>query len=332
MPRPAKIWARKNRPGFYATIGKQKVFLGLDRAHAEREFHRLKAATKPIPRSKQRVDTLVDLYLDHASREVRESTFINYKWFLQSWCDHAGSRIASELKPLDVAAWVAGQQWNPTTRHQAISIAIRWSRWCKRMGHLDRHVLEDTPRPKQLVREAAPPEEIDQLLAAIPDQQLRDIATVIFDSGARPGEIRTLTAAQINWEARSAVVTGKRGSRIISLTERSIAILERCAITVKDGPLLLNMEGRPWSKTMLPKRFNRLCKRLGIHVVPYMLRHDLYRRASKAGASDLAIAKQLGHADLKMLAAHYAHIDTTQTRDVVDAAAAKPREPKSDDP
>jgi integrase len=200
------------------------------------------------------------------------------------------------------------------------------------MGHLDRHVLEDTPRPKQLVREAAPPEEIDQLLAAIPDQQLRDIATVIFDSGARPGEIRTLTAAQINWEGRSAVVTGKRGPRIISLTERSIAILERCAITVKDGPLLLNMEGRPWSKTMLPKRVGRLCKKLGIHVTPYHLRHDLYRRASKAGVPDLHIAKQLGHADLKMLAAHYAHVDTTQTRDAVDKASQDqcPQKPSQD--
>ncbi len=316
MPRPAKIWTRKNRPGWYATINGRKISLGLDRAEAERRFHALKAAGRPVARSALTVVALVDLYLDWARSEVKGTTWEAYRWLLQKWVDHAGRRKAAEIKPLDLTAWFKLCKWNASMRRHAIEVVRGWARWSKAQGYLEADILTDLRYPKTIPREAAAPGAIDAFLGAIQCERFRDVCTVLLDTGCRPGEIRTLEASQVDWAAPTARVVGKTGPRVVSLTQRSLGILARCAEQWPVGALLRNRNGDPWRSAALNGRFSRLCARL----VPYHCRHAFWGRATRAGVDSVVIARQLGHSNLNMLVKHYAHPSTEQTREAVEKA------------
>lgn len=338
--RPAKLWQRKGRPGWFATIdGKQEQF-GLDFDEALEAFRDRKASNRPVERSRMSVDDLVDEYLKASATEVAETTQGNYAWYLQQWVDFAGDRIAADLKPLDLTAWcktksgrtkidpetkeiVSIRDWNAGTRRAAIEIVRRWSRWCVSQGYLARDPLAGAKLPRIKPRDAAAAGAIDAFLSKITSPALRDIATVLLDTGARPGEIRTLTAGQIDWVASSAVVRGKMGGRVISLTERSRTILLAATKRYAEGPLLRTRHGNPWESSTLNREYREICERAGVKVVPYHARHDLYRRASKAGVDGVIIAAQLGHKNLRMLVSTYAHVQADQTKEAVEKAQAK---------
>ena len=322
MPRKAALWQRSGRSGWWATIDGRQVNLGDDYKDAQKELYRRKASNRPAERSRALVVQLVDEFLSASHANVQASTFANYRWYLQQWVNFAGHRPAAGLKPLDVTAWFRSRgQWNPTTRRLAAELVRRWSRWAKAQGYLDVDVLAGLRAPKTIPRTAARPEDIQNFLQAVTCPLLRDIAIVLLDTGARPGEIRTLTAGQISWADSTAIVNGKTGPRVISLTGRSLATLANLATLYPTGPLFRNRAGRIWTRSQLCYRFRVISKRANVYVFPYHFRHDFYRRASKAGVPDLHVMKQLGHTDLKMLATRYSHVDTEQTKEAVERAA-----------
>ena len=322
MPRPAKLWKRAGRDGWWATIDRRKVQLGTDRAEAEKEFHRRKAATRPVHASRESVAVLVDRMLECVHSDVKASTFETYRWYLQQWVNFAGTRPAAGLKPLDVTAWFRTRpQWNPSTRRLATEMIRRWSRWCKAQGYLDSDVLSGARGPKPVARKAADPRAIEAFLAAVTCPLLRDIATVLLDTGARPGEIRTLTAENLDWTSSMATVNGKTGPRTISLTERSLKILRRLSEIYPSGPLLRNRDGDIWTRTQLAWRFRAVSKRANVYVFPYHLRHSWWAKARKAGVDSIVAAAQLGHKDLKMLLKVYAHVEPEMLKEAVERAA-----------
>jgi integrase len=338
VPRTAKLWRHATRPGWWATIAGKKVNCGLNYDDALKRFHSLKAASRPVARSQIPVEDLVDEYLDAVFTDVLAATHANYRWYLQKWVEFAGSRIASTLKPLDVTAWLKTQVprtrrrqggkretetqgWNASSRRTAVELVKRWSRWCKVQGYLDVDPLADTKKPKAPPRPGPQEGSVEKFLDAVTDPLLADIAIVLCDTGARPSEIRTLTGSQVNWDAATAKVHGKSGLREISLTDRSMEILDRLAKKWPEGPLFRNRDDRIWTKGTLNKRFRVICKNAGIRVLPYHFRHNLWSRASKAGVSDLVIARQLGHANLKMLHQTYAHVTPDMTKEAVELAA-----------
>jgi integrase len=317
MPRRAKLWRRAGRSGWWCTLGKHKVNLGDDKEAAQREYHRLKAAGRPVARSRLTVEALVHLYLADVVTRVKEVSFRSYKRFLEHWAEFAGNRIASELKPYDVKDFLAGQPtWNSSTRHIAVSRIRTWMLWCVDIGYLEGDPLKKVRRPKMLVRQPAPPGATEAFLSKYTKLEIQDIATVLYDTGARPGELRTLESSTIDWEASTAVVNGKTGAHTISLTARSLEILRRLAAANPSGPLFRNSRGNPWKAKALRKRF------AGSGIVAYHFRHALWSRARKAGVDSIEVARQLGHKDLKMLMERYAHADSEQIREAIEAAAA----------
>jgi integrase len=320
--RPAKLWQRKGRPGWFATVNGRQVNFGLDFDEAKKAFHASKASNRPVDRSKLLVGPLVDQYLEAASTEVAATTHTNYAWYLQQWVNFAGYRVASTLRPLDLTAWCKSRpRWNAGTRRTAIEIARRWSRWCKAEGYLDSDPLEGAKLPKVKPREGAAAGAIDAFLSRVTSPTLRDIATVLLDTGARPGELCTLSASQIDFEASTAEVVGKMGKRTISITARALAILRRLADRWPSGPLLRTCYGNPWDASSLNRQYRAICERAGVKVVPYHARHALWARAHRAGVDSIVVAKQLGHVNLKQLAKRYAHVEPAMLRDAVERAS-----------
>lgn len=320
--RPAKLWQRKGRPGWFATINGKQVCFGLELTEAKRAFHAQKASGKPIERSRALVAQLVELYLEHAATEVAAATYTNYQWYLQQWVNFAGWRVAAQLRPFDLATWTKSKpQWNASTRRAAIKIAQRWSKWCADQGYLDSDPIAGAKAPSGVTRAPSPAGDIERFVTAIQCPLLRNLAIVLLDTGARPKEVSTLTAAQVDWEASTAIVIGKMGPRMISLTDRARAILLGLAKQYPDGPLLRNRNGTPWSRGSMGKRFRTVCRRADVRVVPYAFRHDLWSRATKAGVDGVIVMKQLGHKSMRMLLTTYAHADAEMLKEAVEKAS-----------
>ncbi len=321
MPRKPSIWRRKGREDFYTTISGRQVNLGPDRTEALKRFHGLKASTRPVERSSATVLVLVDLYLDDIKASVKETSWANYRWYLEQWCQHSGSRQASSLRPLDLTSFLKSRNWNSSSRRCATKICRQWSRWCQRQGYLENDFLARAHLPKSQPRTVATPQLIEAFVDSITCRVFREFCVVMLDSGCRPGEIRSLTASQVDWGNSTALVEGKTGKRTISLTQRSLKLLKECSARYPAGPLLRNGHGRPWTSSALGQRFRWLSRKLGIHVIPYAFRHAFWSRASKAGVDSVVIARQLGHRNIGMLLSTYAHVDHSQTKDAVERAA-----------
>jgi integrase/recombinase XerC len=325
MPRPPKLWRRKGRPGWYATLDGRQVNLGDSRAEAEREFHRRKALQQSVPPSKATIGRLVAGYLAWAEPRVKPKTFANYRSYLQSWVNSAGSLQAHRLKPAHVQGWLDAHEWNGSTTHLALTILRLWAAWCDERGHDLSPAVRKVKKPPMGRRPAVSAEDLQAVLAAIVQPQFRDYATVLLDVGCRPGELSSLDAASIDWATSTATVRGKTGPRLVGLTPRALEILRRQAILHPAGPVFLNSRGNPWTKESIDSQFARACRRAGIKgIVSYHARHAFWARANKAGLSDIVIAKQLGHANLNMLARHYAAVDPEMLRDA--ARKASPEE------
>lgn len=328
MPRRAAIWTRKGREGYYATIAGRQVNLGLDRTAAEREFHRLKAQVVQVKTVDLLVGDLVSRYLDWARDTVKQRTWDNYAFYLASWQRHVGALKAADLKPHHVTSWLKGHAWNSSTGHLAVSCVRIWSSWSEAQGFLEVDPLKRAKRPRMLRRRALEPGVLGRAVQAIISQEFADFVAVMLDTGCRPGEIRTLSADRIDFQASTATVHGKVGPRVVSLTTRALEVLRRLAEVNPTGPVLRNTLGDPWTPKAIEGQMQRCSAKIGLvdgktRATAYHARHDLWDRMIRTGADSLIVAKQLGHSNLSQLKATYAHVSSEMTREAVEKASQK---------
>jgi integrase len=325
MGRAGKPWQRSDRPGWFATIRGKQMFLAFEYPEAMREFHRLLAFEEPSKNpSKMSTQLLVDRYLSWAKPRLAVATWDRYRSLLQEWVDAYGRTRAVELRPYHVTRWLETHPtWGDSSRHLATAVVKLWAAWCLLEGYLDVDRLRGVKSPATARRAPAPEGDIDRLLAAVDNPEFRDFLTVLIDTGCRPGEIRSLEASRVSLERSVAEVRGKRGPRLIGLTKRTVAILARLCARWPDGPVLRAPSGEPWAETTLKRYFDVASDRADIaRMVPYHVRHDLWRRWTLAGIDSVVIALQLGHRDLKMLLTTYAHPDAAQLAAAAEAGCS----------
>ncbi len=317
MGRRGNIWTRSDRPGWFAWVDGKQMLLGHDRKEAERNYHAIKAAGRPLASSETRVAALVDKYLDWAAGRVRATTWRGYRIVLETWVDRYGHLMAVDVRPWHVTAWLeAHPSWRSPSTHRFNGAIVKiWSSWCRAQGYIDVDRLRGYRLPGIRLRDPAPTGDLERLIAAVTEPCFRDLLVVLYDTGARPGEIMSLDASRIDWRSSTAEVIGKRGKRVIGLTARALAALRRAtnAQRTRNGVVLVAPSGEPWTRHAIRRRLDLAEKSANIsRVTPYSFRHDYWARAHAAGVSDVLIAKQLGHVNLKMLISRYAHPDKSQ--------------------
>ena len=337
MGRTSRVWERKGR-GYFTTLHKRQRYLGENLKEAKAKLKQLIAADKPQHHSDYTVRQLVDMFLAEladrlAQKDVSAYTYANLKSTLARWAEACRRIKPDDLRAYHLKAWCkAHPEWNQSSRSTAVRRVKAWAAWAKRDGHLDFNHLRDAQAGDQLKREAADPADLAKIEAAIDRDCFRDFYRVLYDTGCRPGELKTLTVSSVDWGLSTAVVVGKSGSRAIGLTSRSLEILRRCSLARPEGSLLRTTTGADWSPRAIHQQWSRACRLAGVKsVCPYHLRHDLHRRWSAAGISDLVIASQLGHtgidlARLRLLASTYAHV---QAEPLAAAARLSERQPQT---
>jgi len=161
------------------------------------------------------------------------------------------------------------------------------------------------------------PNERTELLAAIPDQPFRDYVFAMMETGARPGEVRKVTAAEVDlelgvWcfkEHKTSEKTGK--PRVVYLTPAMVDLSRRLVALYPEGPLFRGPRSkRGFSRNGVRCRFRNLRKKVPAlaGVISYTSRHSFATQALVNGVGIAQVAELMGHVDTSMVSEHYAHL------------------------
>jgi integrase len=156
----------------------------------------------------------------------------------------------------------------------------------------------------------------------------RKLAQAALVTGARYGELAALRAEDFNRDSGTVHVrTSKSGKgRHIVLNNEGTAFFKALvAGKAGDAPLLVKDDGSQWGKSHQARPMAEACKRASIKPAAsfHILRHTWASLAVMAGAPLMVVARNLGHADTRMVERHYGHLAPSYIADAIRAAAPK---------
>ena len=160
------------------------------------------------------------------------------------------------------------------------------------------------------------------------DPDFRRLAQAALATGARYGELAVLRASDFNPDSGTIHVrTSKSGKgRHIVLNNEGIALFKSLVVgKAGDALLLVKADGSPWNKSHQARPMVEACERAKIKppVSFHILRHTWASLAVMAGAPLMVVARNLGHADTRMVERHYGHLAPSYVADAIRAAAPK---------
>lgn len=331
--REPKPFFRQSKNAWYLQLGKRQLSLGKDKELAWKKYHEIMAAEEPI-RDSATVEMLFERYLDWVEESRKPGTYKRARHYLSSFARFIGKQVKiTALSGADLTDWVESQPtWGPTTRNDAIGTVIRCFNWAVGKRYLKTNNVAIVPdKPRRQRRETViSPDDWEQVLGLVPDQDFRDLLTFLHETGCRPLEARRMEAKHIDIKAGIVIfppseAKGERHERVIYLTDIAHAICKRRMLTWLEGPIMRNTRGRAWTKDSINCRFQRLKKKLGKRVFAYAIRHSYATQGLIDGVDSVTLSQLMGHADVSTLAKNYAHLSKNQR--FLKEQAAKVRKP-----
>lgn len=162
-------------------------------------------------------------------------------------------------------------------------------------------------------------EQVRRLLVKA-DGAFHNLVKAAVLTGARYGELRTATVADLDTGRGTLHLNGKTGPRDAFLSAAGLAFFTNMAHgKLPAAPLLLSPRGGHWQKSeqWLPMRKGVRAARLPQDAVFYSLRHYHISKAVKAGVSLLAIARNTG-TSVAMIEKHYGKFTPDDMRRLMD--------------
>ncbi len=351
--RPHHPWYRAAADAWYVEVGGTQHFLGRHPdglpeprkrkrgdpptrppKAIEAAYHRLMASGAARLPGAPHVATVCDLFLDFSQKHHAAHTYEGYRAFLQDFCETYGTLLGSDLKPLHVTRWLDAHPGWKGSRRNAVVAVKRAFNWADAEGLLQPNPVKAVKKPPQRRRDRVlTAGERAEILAAIPDRHFREFVFALLETGARPGEVRTVTAADVNlelgvWtlaEHKTAKKTGR--PRVVYLTPAMVELSRRLVGQYPDGPLFRGPRSkRGFTRNGVRCRFRNLRARLPhlAGVISYTMRHSYATQALVNGVGVAQVAELLGHVDTGMVMQHYAHLaaDVRHMRDAAMRAAS----------
>jgi len=320
-----KPFFRQSKDAWYLQIGKRQISLGRNREEAFRRYqeislHEFGSFATPKQSSKAtKLIELFDLFLEWA--QTHTSSYNWYRHFLQKFASKYGQLSLHELKPFHVTRWLSGHSWGNTTQNKAISILKRGLNWALEQGLITTNPLAKLKKPREDRRSRIlEPREHSLIMSEVKDEEFRQYLTALHETGARPGEITRITAADVDLERGVWILdkhktwkhTGK--PRIIYLNDAMQQLSRSLCEKFPSGALFRNSRGLAWSKNAVRIRFRNLRKKLPQlkDVVAYTYRHTFTTEALQNGVGVAQVAELLGHTNTNMVMQHYSHLSERQ--------------------
>lgn len=241
---------------------------------------------------------------------LSEGTITNYCNFLGGFF-HEKEESFETLTSDCILTWLIQYQneWKARTIRNYLSMLSSFYRFCVEEEYMEKSPIKMQwfPRiPKSIPKYLEKPE-VAKVLQVIESENIRNRAIVelFLATGCRVGEVHQLDKAHIDFENRTATVTGKgKKIRKVHFTEKCSLILERYLATRKDQqPYLFVTQGETRLGTAAIRkivgRIGRTAKLIRpLH--PHRFRHTFATELLSKGANLSFIADELGHKNLKV--------------------------------
>jgi integrase len=158
--------------------------------------------------------------------------------------------------------------------------------------------------------------------------EFRDLVQAALLTGCRFGELAALEVRDFNADAGTLHIrTSKSGKgRHVVLNDEGIEFFEAIIAGRLGAEILLRKsDGGRWMKSNQARPMVEACARAKIEPAAnfHCLRHTYASHAVMAGAPLMVVARNLGHADTRMVEKHYGHLSATYVADAIRAAAPR---------
>jgi integrase len=160
------------------------------------------------------------------------------------------------------------------------------------------------------------------------DPEFRPLVQAALQTGARYGELIRLQVHDFNPDAGTlAIRQSKSGkARHVVLTEEGAALFKQLAVG-RGGhePMLRRRKGEAFHKSQQNRPMIEACERAKIkpRISFHGLRHTWASLAVMNGVPLLVVAKNLGHADTRMVEKHYGHLAPSYIADAIRKGAPR---------
>jgi integrase len=315
LPQP---WYRTSKQAWFVRLQGKQHNLGKDEGEAFRLWHRLMLEQGKKSEQTTTIRTLIDAYLARTN-EVSANTKRNAGLFLRSFVQAHGKMQAMNMRRSHVQAWLEEHPgWSDSTAWTAATFVVAAFNWGVREEHLPHSPIKGLQKPSVASRGAdcVIDEALHQRLLKHVRASLRLMLTILKQTGCRPAEACSVTAADFNaeqglWTLKQHKTARKGKKRYVLLTTELVALCQQQALLYPEGPLFRKVNGKAWTPHALSERFWDLRQRLGIEqpITPYSYRHSFATHMLEQGAPETHVAALLGHCGTTMLHKHYGHLD-----------------------
>lgn len=156
------------------------------------------------------------------------------------------------------------------------------------------------------------------------DEDFADLVRGALLTGCRYGELIRLKGGDVHAESRTVAVREAKGGkpRHVMLTDEGTRFFASLtAGRARAATVFLRSSGKAWSKSDQLRPMLAACERARIKppISFHILRHTHASWLAARGVPLQVIAKQLGHADIRMTEMHYSHLQPSYVGDQVRA-------------
>ncbi len=203
IPKP---WYREEKQAWYVYLDGKRINLGKDQEEAFRTFHRLLAERGQSNAEADptlTVEQLVRQYLTDAERRLKKNTLRVTRGFLDSFAARHATLRATGVRKHHAEAWIRSHPtWNATTESLAKTRLVTLFRWGVEQGLLTSNPIKGIRKPPQRSRgtQTLVTPEQHATLASHAEPCFRDVLATLWETGARPGEVTSVTAADFDAE------------------------------------------------------------------------------------------------------------------------------------
>ena len=160
------------------------------------------------------------------------------------------------------------------------------------------------------------------------DPEFRPLVQAALASGCRYGELIRLQVHDFNPDSGTIVIRQSKSGkpRHVVLTDEGAALFTQLAAGRSGSERLLRRtDGEPWKSSHQIRRMAEVCSRAKIEpaISFHGLRHTYASLAVMNGTPLLVVAKNLGHADTRMVERHYGHLAPSYVADAIRAGAPR---------
>ena len=250
MPKFPKPFFRSARDAWFVQVGAKQINLGKDRESAFRRYHEIMGRPEAVavPTATRTAVGVMDAFLDWCQKHKAARTYDWYRAYLESFGRVLPRDLpVAQLRPFHVQHWLdANPAWRTGKRGAVIAVQRAFN-WALRMGLIDANPVRSIEKPKAGRRDRViSAAEYDALVAAVGDEEFRDLLATCWETGCRPQEALAVEARHVDlanacWTFPVDESKGKRHQRVVLLAAPCVQCIPMPFLACGDRPALSRM-------------------------------------------------------------------------------------------